>query len=193
MIRSLLFFVHVSGMLLLFVGFVVEWLSLASLRRATSATEASPWLRMAEGLSRLYGAAFLLLLASGIYLAAQAGLFEFAWVRISFLGMLAMGIAGGVTIRRVVRASEWSSGEKRNRSGSKPESPSDRFWVRLSLRMRVALALSVVYLMIGKLELLESLLVVGIALSLALVASLGAARADRRQLGTDQHHSAYSR
>jgi uncharacterized membrane protein len=85
MIRSVVLFMHVLGMLVLFIAIAIEWLSLESLRRATTAEHASSWVGLHRVLPRVYGVAFAVLLVSGIYLSAGVGLFAFAWVRLSLL------------------------------------------------------------------------------------------------------------
>jgi hypothetical protein len=80
-IRSLVLFIHVVGVLVLFIGIAFEWLSLESLRRSTTSEHASSWVRLYGVVPRMYGFAFALLLLSGIYLARGVG-FEFPWVRL---------------------------------------------------------------------------------------------------------------
>jgi hypothetical protein len=158
MVRSIVLFAHVTGMLLLFIGLSVEWLSLESLRRPATPVQASPWPGVFARLPRLYRGAFALILMSGIYLASRVGAHDFAWVRLSFAGIVLMAVLGGPLIR--LR----SSGVLR-RSASHP-------LVRFSLRARAALALGIVYLMIAKPLLDISLLVTGVALAVGLVMTL---------------------
>jgi hypothetical protein len=89
MLRSVILFVHVAGMLLLFIGIGIEWLTTAASRLA---------------LGRLYGIAFATILLSGIYLAARAHAWDSMWLRGSMGAMLLMGLLGG-PLRSRVRAS----------------------------------------------------------------------------------------
>ena len=125
MIRSLLLFTHIAGMLLLFAGLALE---LARIE-----------------LRRIYGFAFGLILLSGIYLAAREGMHTFAWVRVSFIAMLLMAIAGIAPIRSRLPI--------------------------LSLRVRIALGIGIVFLMISKLAAAGSILVIGLALLAGIAAS----------------------
>lgn len=150
MIRSVVLFAHVIGILVLFIGMAFEWLSLESLRRATSSEEASPWVRLQEKLPRVYGIAFVTLLVSGMYLARRVGVFEFAWVRLGLGLLVLMGLLGARGFRR--RASH--------------------AWLRASLSMRAAMGLAAVYLMIDKPLLGTALVVTGVALAVGLMISL---------------------
>ncbi len=158
MIRSLLLFAHIVGMVALFVGLGLELVSLEFLRRSGTRSEASPWIRIYRVLPRLYGIAFGLILLSGIFMAARLGVHQFAWVRVSFLAMLLMGIAGGPLIRSRVLAitrDETPEGVRRHAS--------DRL-LRASIDARIALGLAIIYLMISKVGVVDSLLATGLAL-----------------------------
>jgi len=83
---------------------------------------------MRKRLPRVYGVAVGLTLLTGIILAARVGVHGFAWVRVSLVGLVLMGILGGLTLRRVTSQSI----------------------ARASLYARVAAGLIIVYLMIAK-------------------------------------------
>src|SRR6476620_7060761 len=146
MIRSLVLFVHIVSMLTLFAGLAVEWLCMESLQR--SHREASSWIRVWARLPRVYGVASALILLSGIYLAARVGVYDFAWVRVSFAALLLMGILGGPVIRSRMRA-VFEDG--RQGSAGRSMDVTDSL-LRASLWLRVGLGLAVVYLMIAKPE-----------------------------------------
>jgi uncharacterized membrane protein len=170
-VRSMVLFAHIVGMLLLFIGLSLEWLSLESLRRSTTPAHSSSWARIYAAQPRVYGAAFVLILVSGMFLAARAGIHELPWVRLSFGGLLFMGLLGALVrsraraIRDAGRDShEWSAGTLQHYA-SHPI-------VRLSLRVRAAIGLAIVYLMVGKPDLSDSLFVLGGALAVGLAASV---------------------
>ena len=171
MIRSVVLFMHVVGMLVLFIGLAVEWLSLESLRRATTSEHAASWVSVQSMLKRVYGIAFAMLLVSGIYLARRVGYFEFAWLRLAFGLMILMGLVGALG-GRAVR----SRGVGLN---ALPRLTSD-LWLRASLFMRAAMGLAVVYLMIGKPRLGASLVVTGVAVAAGATISLLSTAASRR-------------
>jgi hypothetical protein len=165
MIRSLLLFAHIVGMLTLFVGLGLELLSLQSLRRFSTRGEASSWIRMYKALPRVYGIAFGFILLSGIFLAARVGVHQFAWVRVSFVAMLVMSVIGGPLIR-----SRRLAITRDDVSESLLLHASDRI-LRTSLRVRIALGLAIIYLMIGKAGLAHALVVMGVALLVGLAMS----------------------
>jgi hypothetical protein len=182
-IHSVVLFTHV-GMLVLFIGIAFEWLSLESLRGSTTSEHASSWVRLYGVLPRVYGVAFALLLLSGIYLAGGVGLFDFAWVRLSFGLMVMMGILGGPAVRSQARAIGGAAGQGREIALAALHSHASHRWLRASLFMRAAMGLAAVYLMIGKPLLGASLLVTGGAVAVGLAMSLINTAANRRSSET---------
>jgi len=178
-IRSVVLFTHVVGVLALFIGMAVEWLSLESLRRSTTSEHALSWVRLYGVLPRVYGAAFALLV-SGIYLARGVGLFDFAWVRLSLGLMVLMGILGGPAVRSQARAIGEAAGKGREIAFAALNSHASHPWLRASLFMRAAMGLAAVYLMIGKPLLSASLIVTGGAVAVGLAVSLFNTAASRR-------------
>src|SRR4029453_13303145 len=176
MIRSIVLFAHVFGMLTLFAGLAVEWLCLASLRRVDAYREASSRIRAWAILSRVYGIGSALILLSGIYLAARVGAYDFAWVRVPFVTLILMGILGGPVIRSRTRAIfKAASGDGAGMVAAVQRSVAAPM-LRASLRLRVGLGLAVVYVMIAKPDIGVSLLVVGLGVAGA-IASLPYKRA----------------
>src|SRR4029079_1610930 len=100
----------VVGMLLLFMGFSFEWLSLKALRRATTSEQASSWARLQDMLPRAYGIAFATIFVSGMLLARRIGAFELAWVRWALGLLIVMGILGAIVQRRL-RAARNAAGQ----------------------------------------------------------------------------------
>ena len=165
MIRSLTLFAHITGMLTLFAGLGLELVALASLGRAAGRDDATPWIRLLRALPRVYGIAFGVILLSGIYLAARVGVHGLAWVRLSFAAMVLMAIAGGLLTRSRMKAiTRDESTEAFRRYASDP-------LLRASIRIRVALGLAIVYLMIAKAGASGSLLAIGVALLAGLSAA----------------------
>ena len=170
-IRSIVLFAHVVGVLVLFIGIALEWLSLESLRRSTTWEHASSWARLYSALPRVYGVAFAVLLLSGVYLARGVG-FEFPWVRLGLGLMVLMGILGGPAVRPRVRAIRNAAGKSRETGFDALHSHASHPWLRASLIMRAVMGLAVVYLMIGKPQLSASLLVTAGAVAVGLAVSI---------------------
>jgi hypothetical protein len=171
MTRSVVLFAHVIGMLVLFNGLAIEWLSLESFRRATTPEHAASWIRAQDMLKRVYGIAFAALLVSGIYLARRVGYFEFAWLRLAFGLMVLMGLVG-VIGGRVIR-SRGVGIESLPRLASDP-------WLRASLIVRAVMGLAIVYLMIGKPRSAEALIVTAGAVTVGVTIALSSIAARRR-------------
>lgn len=174
MFRSVALFAHVIGMLVLFVGLAFEWLSLESLQRSHP-TQAASAIAVLRALPRYMAGAVALIVVSGIYLAARVGVLDLAWVRVSLGSMVGMGILGGPVIRsqmaRVLRT-------RGDGTPSSVRSDACHPLLRASLRTRVAVALAIVYLMIGKPDLGESLLIIVAALAVGLVTSVPLGRTE---------------
>jgi len=172
MVRSVLLFVHIVGMLGLFVGLALEWLSLESLRRSTTLIQGSLWLSVLRALPRYMAMAVGLVVVSGIYLATRIGVFDFGWVRVSLGSMVFMGILGGPLVRSRMRAVLHAGDDDRHGMPSTLRRHASHPLLRASLRTRVAVGLAIIYLMIRKPDVGESLLLIGAALVLGAVTSV---------------------
>jgi hypothetical protein len=174
-IRSVALFAHVVGMLGLFVGLALEWLSLEFLRRPSTPDQRPQWISVLTALPRHIAMAIGLILASGIYLAARVGVFDFAWVRVAFGAMVLMGLSGGLLIRSQMRAIQQSSAD--DADGTRLRLHASHPLLRASLHIRIVVALAIVYLMIAKPDVGMSLLLIGGALVVGGVTSVTGWRA----------------
>ena len=172
MIRSLLLFAHVVSVLALFVGLGLEWLSLDALRRSTARLEALRWLRVSTVVPRFSGIALALTVASGFYLGARFGVLGDGWMRASYAALLLMAIVGGPVAHPPMRALRQAAQTPGDGVVSALRAAASHSILRLSLRVRVAFGLAVVYLMIGKPDAAASLLVMGLALVLTIATSV---------------------
>ena len=97
---SIAVFLHVVGALGLFVGIGLEQVSLFSLRRATTTTQARDWLAVLGGLRRVDAPSGLTILVTGFYMMFTRWGHQ-AWIGLAILGMVAMAILSiGITARR---------------------------------------------------------------------------------------------
>jgi len=172
MIRSVILFAHIVGVLGLFVGLAVEWLSLDSVQRASTRGEAVRWVRVNAVLPRAGGLAVAVILASGIYLGARVGVLGEAWMRASYGAMLLMAIVGGPVARGRMRVLRQSAEDRTDRAVAGLHAAASDALLRLSLRVRIVFGLVVVYLMIRKPEAGEAVLVMTIGAIVALVVAL---------------------
>jgi uncharacterized membrane protein len=173
MVRSVALFAHIVGMLVLFTGLAFEWLSLESIRRSASMAQVAPWVGVLRALPKLIAAAVGLTVGSGLYLAMRVGVLGLGWVRASLGSMILMAILGGPVVRSKMRVLLHSGA---NADGQAMASPPQRVashpLLRISLRTRVVVGLTIVYLMILKPDLAESLLLISAALATGAASSL---------------------
>jgi uncharacterized membrane protein len=172
MIRSLVLFAHVVSVLAVFVGLGLEWLSLDAVRRSMARAEALHWLRVSTVVPRFTGIALALTVASGFFLGARVGVLGDGWMRASYAALLLMGIVSGPVTRPRVRALRQAAQAHGDGAVSALRAAASDSILRLSLRVRVAFGLAVVYLMISKPDATDSLVVMGLALVLTMATSL---------------------
>jgi hypothetical protein len=173
-------FAHVVGMLTLFAGLGVEWVSLYGIQRSMTRAEALPWLRSVTILPRIFGAALATIVASGLYLGARVGVLGNEWMRASYGALALMAIVSGPVSRASMRALKHASGATGEGSVHTLRAAASSPILRLSLRVRIAFGLAVVFLMIAKPDGGESLLVLASAAALSVIASVSR----RRMLST---------
>ena len=169
MIRSLTLFVHVVGMLTLFVGLGLEWASLNGLQRSISREQALTWLRLGVMVPRVSGIAVAAIVLSGFSLGARVGVLGNDWMRASYGALLLMAIVSGPVSRSPMRALKRVADVPADGTVALRATATNPI-LRLSLRIRVAFGLAIVFLMIAKPAAGESLLVLALA-SMATIAT----------------------
>jgi hypothetical protein len=132
MIRSLVLFVHITGVLTMFAGLALEAFS------GEAAGKPTP---------RIFGIGAPLAVLSGFYLGARVGVLGNDWMRASYGAIVVMMAAGTLTRR------------------------SDAMR-RISLQVRAAFGLAIVFLMIAKPDAVASLIVLGLALGVSTFVAL---------------------
>jgi|SoiMetStandDraft_2_1073263.scaffolds.fasta_scaffold189897_2 hypothetical protein len=132
MIRSLVLFVHISGVLGIFTGLALEGFGVESARKVAP---------------RISGIAVALTVLSGFFMGARFGVLGAEWARASYGAIVVMAAAGALGRR------------------------SDAL-LRISLRVRTAFGLAIVFLMIAKPDAVVSLVVLGLALAASTFAAL---------------------
>jgi hypothetical protein len=175
MVRSLVLFAHVVGVLALFTGLILEWVGWNNVQRSTARAETLAFMRVNMALQRVYGIAFVTILASGFYLGRRFGALGDAWMFASYVGLVLIAFSGGVAWPRFRRLRE-ALDDPSDRAFSAVRSSANDTALRVSLHTRVALVLALVYLMISKPELGNAVGVIGLALVSALVTSLTRSR-----------------
>jgi hypothetical protein len=132
MIRSLVLFVHVTGVLAMFAGLALEAFGVEPMEKATA---------------RMSGIGGALTVLSGVYLGARFGVLGADWMRASYAALGVMIVAGMLARR------------------------SDTLR-HISLRVRTALGLAIVFLMIAKPGAAASIVVFGLAVGVSALVAL---------------------
>src|SRR6516164_6942356 len=104
-------FCHVVGMVGIVAGVTIEWISIPSLVPATTYEEAKRAKRRGKEwhFGRCFselGVSYLLVLASGIYLAASLAAWQYAWAAIAVPTLVVVAIAGAAIGPRLGRIRE---------------------------------------------------------------------------------------
>ncbi|MDQ3766299.1 MAG: DUF2269 domain-containing protein [Actinomycetota bacterium] len=97
-------FFHLVGVVTLFGGITIIQFGGARLRAAATIEEVRLWLGLLRTTERMFPAATLLLLASGLYMTTEAWTFETPWIAVSIAGLLVMPLLGGRVVGRQMAA-----------------------------------------------------------------------------------------
>jgi len=171
---TLALFFHFVGLVALFVGYGLEWIVSALLRKATTAEQVRAWLRVYKTSLPISGPGLLVLILSGAYMASSSGAMKEGWMSASMLAiLLALGIGFAFILPRV-RALRGALGES---SGSLPANVAELLQapgLPTLIRVRAMIALGIVYLMTMKPQSFAmALVVLAVAIVLGLLASAG--------------------
>jgi hypothetical protein len=129
-------FGHIVGALILFAAFALEWVILGERPE------------LASVLPRLHGTAGVVLVLTGSYMARQLGVWHNGWMAVSLASLVILA-AGGMV-----------SGARRRALGTSSRGDA---WLVASLRVRLSVALGVVYLMVATPDFALSITVVAAA------------------------------
>jgi hypothetical protein len=173
-------FLHLVGMVGLFMGYGLEWVASSLLRRSTNAEQVRAWLRIYRLSLPISGAGLLLLILSGVYFASIFESMKEGWLLSSLLATV-FGI-GFVFILPRVRMLRAVLPE-----GNTPLSEAGRASVQdpvilTLIRVRFLLTLGILYLMITKPDLATSLFILLSAIVVGLISAATAWTARPRSL-----------
>lgn len=99
-------FVHVLGVVALFVAIGVQQWGGAQVRRAATLEHLHLWLGLVGASQNLYPAAIVLLLAGGLFMAGTAWSFTAPWIVVALTGLAAMIALGILVVGRRFAAIE---------------------------------------------------------------------------------------
>lgn len=185
-VYSIVVFVHIVGALGLFAALGLEWASVLNLRRAATAGQAREWAKLLASLRLVGTPALLTVLVSGIYMMATRWGGQ-AWIGAGFGGLVLMAVLGGaLTGRRagpLLRAVGSEDGPISAALGYRLRDPV----LMVSIYLRTALALGIVYVMSTKPSGAGALTAMGAALVLGLAAGFPAWSGSRRPAPVPAH------
>lgn len=158
-------YLHVVGALGLFVALGLDWASLAQLRRARTAEQVREWARVLGWLRWLGPFSLAVTVLPGFYMAGAAWRGA-DWIGVSLAALLVVAALGALGSRRLgtaVKAATREAGALSPETRAILRSPLP--WI--SVRIRAALLLGIVYLMTAKPGLVPSLWAMAVALAVA--------------------------
>ena len=165
-------FVHILSALGLFLGYGLEWTVSALLRHSSSTDQARAWLRVYRVSPTVTGASLAVLILSGGWLAALTGGMYHGWLIVSVAGIVVALLIGFVLILPRVRAIRGALPE-----GNLPLTPEALLQLQSAtlptlIRVRVLLAVGIVYLMTAKPPLGASLIVLAASMAIGVLFSV---------------------
>lgn len=167
-------FLHLAGMAGLFIGYGLEWVGTARLRAATTTNAARTWLGTYRLSLPLSGPALLVLILTGGYMAGVTGASKEGWILASFAGIvIALVIGFAMVMPRMKRIKAALPEGDAALSADGLALVQDAVIVTL-IRMRLFLALGIVYLMTVKPTLLTSIAALCAAMVIGILFSAGA-------------------
>jgi hypothetical protein len=167
MLRDNLLFIHVISAMGMFTALGIEALGLTLLRRASDGSTARGALTALGSSRRISGLSLLVLLLTGLRLAAAYGRGGGAWIGLGLAGLVVIGAIGGLVTGRRISRLQKIPGE----GGMSPSLIEALPVLWTSFVMRAALLAGVVYLMTVKPGPMVSLGTLGTATVVGLVLS----------------------
>ncbi|HEX2350538.1 MAG TPA: hypothetical protein VHI51_19035 [Ktedonobacterales bacterium] len=147
---QLALYVHILGVLLLFVAVGAESLAVWGMGRAQTVGDMRLWLRSARGPEKLFPLAGALILVAGLYMAIRTW-HGTPWVVLGFLGLIGFSVAGAVVNGRRFKAVEKAANA--GGAGAIPNAVRRELanpTLRISLWAMSVGALGIVYMMVVK-------------------------------------------
>ena len=167
---SIILFLHVVAVLVLFASLTFEFLSLSHLRQTSDLDDVRRWVDLVPGLSLIAMTSILVVLISGIYLAVRMASFDLAWPKVTIVALLLIAPFGGLTGKRM-RVIRRSSAEAPTIQPELLKRLRDPF-LKISLAIRTVVFLGIVLLMAAKPGLGQSISIVVCSLVLGLLLGL---------------------
>jgi hypothetical protein len=178
-VYSISLFLHIVGALGLFAALGLEWAGLYNLRRATEVAQVREWIRLLGAPRFLGGPAALIVLVSGIYMSATRWGPQ-GWIIVGLAGMVVIAVLGaalsGRRVGPIAGALQAGNGPISTALGRRLHDPV----LTLSLRLRVALFLGIIFLVSIRPSMAGALAAMGTAVMVGLAVALPARSTGRR-------------
>jgi hypothetical protein len=162
MLYSISLFLHITGVLLLFSAVGIEWLCFVNMRRSESKETICNWFNQTKILKRLFPTASTLILLTGIYMSIAVWK-DAGWVIIGFIGLIAIAVSGGVISGKKIAAIETIANNDKDKPFKDIKDMVNDNFLWNSLMIRTAAGLGIVYIMTIKTDLVNSIIVMVIA------------------------------
>jgi hypothetical protein len=171
---SLALFVHIVGVLGLFIGISMQWISVQRLSQAQNVAQVREGTSLVAIQERLWPTASLLILLAGIYMTVTAWGWSTPWIDISLAALIGQGAIGGALISRRLKAIHTGVAATETPTGAFPSELKVQITnpvLRIAAQINVFTGLGVVFLMTTKPGLGGSLITLAVALLLGIVAA----------------------
>ncbi|MGH2686579.1 MAG: hypothetical protein ACRDJP_14030 [Actinomycetota bacterium] len=173
---SVLIFAHVLGAVALFAALGIEVVAFRRLRGARTADQARTWMGPLREAGRLGPVAMVTILMAGVWMMALRWGPE-PWILIALVGLVVMAVLGAALSRRPMGRLRGSLGDEVDHLPTDfralVEGP-----LRISLWLRLAIAVGILGLMTVKPDALGSLVIMGAAVGVGVVAATRPHRKD---------------
>jgi hypothetical protein len=98
--RSIALFVHLLGVVMLFVAMGIVQRAGLRVRGSSTVEELRLWLSLAQTTRGMFPAALLFILASGLYVTGTLWSFDRPWIVVAMVTIVVIGIFGGAVVGR---------------------------------------------------------------------------------------------
>lgn len=165
-------FLHIASAFFLFAGLVLEWTAFRFLCRTTDLAGIQQWVGTAGFSAKLYGPAIGLILLSGGYLGGVLKAWSQAWLPASLFVLVVAGLIGAALAAPRVRALKKLNLRPGVALTTEARARLEDPVLIASSRIRVALVLGVLLLMVTKVDLHLSVVISISALAIGFVAAV---------------------
>jgi hypothetical protein len=186
--NSVVLYLHIVGVLGFFVALGVEWIGLRQVRIALIFEQVHAWMSIFKGMRRLGFVSMGTAVVTGIYLmVTDTGLVPYVYISILalILVMLLSIVITGPRMAALGHAMAIGKGTLTSTFYSLANHP----LLIVSIQIRIAIALGIVFLKITKPELAASLLAMGVAIVLGLASTVAFSRRQQTQKGSSTNPS----